>query len=396
MILSRTFKDASFDLPAKTRQLHGGCPHRFLSLFKPCRRLRPPARAVDAAIRPLMAQHDVPGMAVAVTVDGRTTFFNYGVASRETSTPVSESTLFELGSISKVFTATLASYAQVQGKLALDDHPGKYMPQLKGRPIDKASLLNLGTYSAGGLPLQFPDEVSEDGQMPGYFQQWKPGAASGAQRLYSNPSLGLFGHLTALALKTDFADAVENQLFPQLGLKRSFVRVPDSAKASYAWGYHRANKPVRVNPGVFAAEAYGVKSTSADMIRFVQVNMAPGQLAEPMRRAVAGTHTGYFQVGEMVQGLGWEQYPYPIALERLLAGNSVTMINEANTARQLTPPRAPVGPTLFNKTGSTGGFGTYVAFVPAKKIGIVMLANRGYPIPARVTAAHAISEQLAP
>ena len=113
-----------------------------------------------------------------------------------------------------------------------------------------------------------------------------------------------------------------------------------------------------------------------------------------MRRAIQGTHIGYFKIGEMVQGLGWEQYPYPITLDRLLAGNSVQMSLEANAATQLTPPQAPSQPTLFNKTGSTNGFGAYVAFVPAKKIGIVMLANRNVPTPARITAAHAVLEQL--
>jgi beta-lactamase class C len=349
---------------------------------------------VDSTIRPLMAEHDVPGMAVAVTVDGKPMFFNYGVASREKNAPVSEATLFELGSISKVFTATLASYAQVQGKLSLGDHPGKYMPRLKGSAIDKASLLNLGTYTAGGLPLQFPDEIENDAQMIRYFQQWKADAAAGTQRRYSNPSLGLFGHLTALALKRDFADAIETQLFPPLGLHGSYVRVPSSAMGDYAWGYNSANEPIRVNPGVFAAEAYGIKSTAADMIRFVQANIQPGSLDGPMRRAVEGTHVGYFQVGDMVQGLGWEQYSYPISAERLLAGNSATMIMEANPARQVA--RATSGPTLFNKTGSTNGFGGYVAFVPEEKIGIVMLANRNFPIPARVKAAHAILEQLSP
>ena len=350
---------------------------------------------VDTAIRPLMAEYDVPGMAVAVTVDGQPMFFNYGVASREKNTPVSEATLFELGSVSKTFTATLAAYAQVLGKLSLDEHPGKTMPQLKGSAIDKASLLNLGTYTAGGLPLQFPDEIS-DKQMTGYFRQWKPEAAPGVQRRYSNPSIGLLGHITGLALKSDFADAVETRLFPGLGLNHSYIHVPESAMADYAWGYDKANKAIRVNPGVFAAEAYGVKSTAADMMRFVQANIAPGKLEEPMQRAVDGTHIGYFKVGGMVQGLGWEQYPYPVTLEHLLAGNSENIIWESNPAKRLTPPLTPSGPTLFNKTGSTNGFGAYVAFVPEKKIGIVMLANRNFPIPARIKAAYAILEQLAP
>lgn len=349
---------------------------------------------VDAAILPVMAEYGVPGMAVAVTVDGHAFFANYGVASKEQKTPVSEATLFELGSVSKTFTATLGSYAQVLGKLALDDHPGQYMPQLKGRPIDQASLLHLATYTAGGLPMQFPDEVLND-QMISYFSEWKPDARPGARRKYSNPSVGLFAHIAALALKRDFVDAMENQLFPQLGLKSTYIRVPQSAMANYAWGYDKANQAKRVNPDLFSDEAYGVKSTAADMIHFVQANIAPDQLDGPMRRAVDGTHVAYYQIDNMVQGLGWEQYAYPVTLEKLLEGNSYGGLLNGNAASQIASPRAPAGPTLFNKTGSTNGFGSYVAFVPEKKIGVVLLANKNVPIPARVKAAHGILGQLA-
>ena len=85
-----------------------------------------------------------------------------------------------------------------------------------------------------------------------------------------------------------------------------------------------------------------------------------------------------------------------MTLERLLAGNSRTMIMEANAAASITPPQEPSGPTLFNKTGSTNGFGAYVAFVPEKKIGMIILANRNFPNPARLKATHAILEQIAP
>jgi beta-lactamase class C len=270
------------------------------------------------------------------------------------------------------------------------------MPQLKGSAIDRASLLDLGAYMAGGLPQQMPDQVTNDTQMQAYFRAWTPDAPPGTQRRYSNPSIGLFGHVTALALQSGFADAVEGLLFPALGLKHSHIRVPAAAMADYAWGYNSANQPVRVSPDVFDAETYGVKSSAADMIRFVQANIDLGQLPAPMRQAVECTHTGYFQIGDTVQGLGWEQYRAPVSLERLLDGNSDKMSRESNPATRLKPPQAPPPGTLFNKTGATRGFGSYVLFVPEYRVGIVMLANKNYPNAARVRAAYAILEQLAP
>jgi beta-lactamase class C len=96
----------------------------------------------------------------------------------------------------------------------------------------------------------------------------------------------------------------------------------------------------------------------------------------------------------MTQGLGWEMYAYPTDLERLLAGNSAQMALKPNKVTNLTPPLPPQENVLINKTGSTNGFGAYVAFVPAKGIGIVMLANKNYPIPARVKAAYQVLTAL--
>lgn len=349
---------------------------------------------VDAAIRPVMAEHAVPGMAVAVTVDGKAMFFNYGVAAKEGGAPVSEHTLFELGSISKLFTAALACHAEDAGVLSLQDRPGKYLPELKGSAVDRASLLELGTYAAGGLPLQFPAEVTDDKAMVAYFRQWQPDAEPGVQRRYSNPSIGLLGRSAALAFGSDFGTALETRLFPQLGLRASYVQVPEQAMPQYAWGYDSEGRPARIRRGVFDAEAYGVKSSTADMIRFVQANIEPQALSAPMRRALACTHVGRFEVGGTVQALGWEHYPYPLPLERLLAGNSADISQRANPARRLSPTRVPGPDTLFNKTGATRGFSAYVAYVPARRVGVVMLTNKFVPAEARIKAAYAIIEQM--
>ena len=92
-------------------------------------------RTVDAAIRPLMTKDGIHGMAVGIIVAGKPYVYNYGVASTETGKPVTRDTLFELGSISKTFTATLASYAQVSGNLSLSDTTGKYLPDLQGSRV---------------------------------------------------------------------------------------------------------------------------------------------------------------------------------------------------------------------------------------------------------------------
>ena len=352
------------------------------------------AAAVDSAFRPLLQAHDVPGMAVAVTIDGKQYFFNYGVASKESNAPVTKETLFEIGSISKTFTATLASWAQALGKLSLDDHPAKYMTQLRGSAIDRASLLNLATFSAGGLPLHFPSAVTNDAAMVTFFRDWKPSAAPGTLRRYSNPSIGLFGRVTALAMDRKFVDLMEGELLPKLGLGRSFIRIPKGEMDRFAWGY-KAGKATRGMPAVFDEEAYGIKSSAADMIRFVEANIRPEVLEPQLKRAIETTHVGYFRTGEMVQGLGWELYPYPTALKQMLAGNSEEIVMKPNPTTQLTPPLVPSQPTLFNKTGSTNGFGAYAVFVPAKRIGLVMLANRNFPVPVRLAAAHAVLEQLA-
>lgn len=347
------------------------------------------AASVEATIRPLMQQQAIPGMAVALSVDGKQYLFNYGVASKQTNQPVDADTLFEIGSVSKTFTATLAGFAQAHRKLNLGDVASKHWPALKGSAFDGVTLLNLGTYSAGGLPLQFPDQVKDEKGVISYYAHWKPDYAPGTHRLYSNPSLGLFGYLAAKSLGKPFTDVMNDELLPQLGLQRTYLQVPAEQTGHYAQGYTRDNKAARVGPGPLDAEAYGVKTTAGDLLRFVELQIQPQSLSIDLQRAIALTQTGYYRVGEMTQGLGWETYRYPVSLRHLLKGNSTAMTLKPHPVTWLKPARLPPD-TLLNKTGSTNGFGAYVVFVPSKRIGIVLLANKNYPNDERVKAAHAL------
>jgi beta-lactamase class C len=350
--------------------------------------------AVDRAMTPVIAHNGIRGMAVGI-VDGDEHYvFNYGVASTETGKPVTNETLFELGSVSKTFTATLASYAQVRGYLSLSDPTSRFLPSLQKSPFGNVTLLNLGTHTPGGLPLQVPDNISNNKQLMQYFKAWQPTYAPGTYRTYANPSIGTLGLITAKSMGQDFDGLMEGQLFPALGMKNTYIKVPAAKVPDYAQGYTKDGAPIRMAPGVLSSEAYGIKTTAADMNRFVEANMNLIRVDEKLQRAIANTHIGYFKAGPMTQDLIWEQYPYPVKLESLLAGNSPQMIFSATPVTEIKPPQDPRGDVWINKTGSTNGFGAYIAFIPQKRLGIVILANKNFPIDERVTAAYRILTSL--
>ena len=115
----------------------------------------------DAA-QALMRDNGIPGLAIAIIDNGRQHYYEFGVADTASRQAVTGDTLFELGSISKTFTATLAGYAQAQGKLSMTARAGDYLPELAGTAFGKLSLINLATHTTGGMPLQFPDSVSDN------------------------------------------------------------------------------------------------------------------------------------------------------------------------------------------------------------------------------------------
>jgi beta-lactamase class C len=348
------------------------------------------AKVVAGVTGPMMQRYGIPGMAVGLVMDGHRYVYDFGIASKATGKAVTRDTLFEIGSVSKTFTATLASYAQIRKRLSLADNSSKYLPSLRGTSFDKVSVLNLGTHTTGGMPLQFPDDVKTDAQMMRYFHDWKPASAPGTVRTYANPNVGMLGLIAARSLNGDFDALMERRVFRGLSLHHTYLQVPKAAMANYAQGYTKSDAPARMTPGVLASEAYGVRTTADDLLRFVEANIGPAQIDRDLQRAIVATHTGYYRLGAMTQDLIWEQYRYPVALEDLRTGNSAKVSSEANPVVPIDPPSPPQDDVLINKTGSTNGFGAYVAFVPAKKFGIVLLANKNYPIEARVTAAYEI------
>src|SRR5690606_18321334 len=224
--------------------------------------------AVREAARQFMREQDIPGLAVGWSIDGQARLYHYGVASKATHQPVTGDTLFEIGSISKTFTVTLAAYAQAAGKLSLRDATARHVPELAGSRFGEVPLLHLATHTAGGFPLQVPDHIQDTAQLFDYLRTWQPRYPAGARRTYANPSIGMLGVAAARSLGQPYRDAAA-ALFGQLGLSSTYIAVPAAAMGRYAQGYNRQDAPVRLNPAVLADEAYGVKTSARDLLRFV-------------------------------------------------------------------------------------------------------------------------------
>ncbi|WEX86599.1 beta-lactamase [Sinorhizobium garamanticum] len=346
-----------------------------------------------AAFASAIEEYKIPGLVVGVTKNGEHSFYATGLASRADNRPVTPDTLFELGSISKVFNVTLAALAEQRGQLSLDDKVSRHLCADACSIGDGMTLMDLATHHSGGLPLQVPDDIADTKELVNWLKDWQP--PQPGTRSYSNISIGLLGHIAASAMEADYTQAVQTVLIPAFGLENTFIDVPAKAMDNYAFGYERkTDKPIRAAPGVLDAEAYGIKSSARDMLKLLDVELGTGTVSPELKAAVRRTQEGQFRTAKFTQDMIWEQYPWPVDLETMVAGNGYDFILHPQKADKIEPPLAPQKDVIINKTGSTNGFGGYVVLLPAENLGIVVLANRNYPNEARVRATYALIEAL--
>ena len=340
----------------------------------------------EEIFRPVIEAHDIPGIAIGLTLNGEQYFFTDGMADRDAAVPVDKDTLFELGSNSKLFNAALAALAEQKGLMSLHDPVAKYLPDLAGGAFDQISLYDLAAHATGNLPLQVPDGITDRPALMAWLAKWEPDVDPASRRSYSNVSIGLLGLITGDRFGMSYAEAATSALFPALGLHSTYITVPDAALSHYAFGYSRKdNRAIRVNPGMLDSEAYGAKSSITDMTHFLEAHLGHVALDNDVSAALARTRVAEYDTAHYAQAMIWEAYPWPVTAAQLEAGNSSEMaLSPQPLTRHAEGP--PDDAVFFNKTGSTNGFGSYVAMVPSEEIGVVILANRNYPNPVRAGA----------
>src|SRR5262249_6924630 len=158
--------------------------------------LAAPAAGADGQVERIVTRHVrsiVPpdcggGVAVAVRIEGRTLFFNYGWADRANKRPITTDTLFNLASLRKVFETTLLAQAVGNGELRLDDPVAKYVAELdRNGDIGRVTLGQLATHTSGLLlPQDHPPWPDWGYTLPEFIRTlnaWKADKAPGQQHV---------------------------------------------------------------------------------------------------------------------------------------------------------------------------------------------------------------------
>ena len=194
---------------------------------------------------------DQPGAAVLVIKDGKVVLRKgYGLANVELGVPLGPGDVFELGSITKQFTAAAVLLLQEQGKLRVEDEITKYLPDYPTHG-EKITIENLLTHTSGitnytNLPEWFP-RIREDMPLPaliGLFKDKPLDFKPGTQWNYSNSGYILLGAIIEKASGKSYEQLVEEEIFQKLGMSQSRYNHPEEVVPHRVAGYEGRGKEI--------------------------------------------------------------------------------------------------------------------------------------------------------
>lgn len=307
-------------------------------------------RSLDAFVAP------APGAVVIVGIvdHGVTHIYTAGTPPAD-APPLDASTEFQIGSITKTFTATLLAKMVRSGKVHLDDPIGKYLPagihapSYKGKQI---TLLNLAEQNSGlpEMPANFApsnpaDPYADYGTAPLYdfLGRYVLTRAPGAKFAYSNLGVGLLGVLLSKAAHTDYPSLVSSGVFKPLGMNETSASVTPQIQARLMPGLTQGLTPSPAWTFSALAGAGAINSSMHDMLLYLKANMeAPS--------------------GSLGSAMAFAQQPRSDTTLAPFMRIGLTWFTNVNSH-------------ITWHNGQTGGYHSFLGFDRAEETGIVVLAN---------------------
>jgi serine-type D-Ala-D-Ala carboxypeptidase/endopeptidase len=300
------------------------------------------------------------GLVVGVTADGESAFWHRG------RLPDGARSILEIGSITKVFTATLLAELAREGLVSLDDPVQRFLPDdvrmpRHGREI---TLEDLATHRSGlpALPkgLLVPGLTRErrnpyaslgEAKLKEAIASTSPRREPGKRTAYSNYGMGLLGYVLARRADMSYEQLVRARICEPLDLVDTWIETPSSERARVATGHTWRGRETPHWDLAALAGAGGLRSTAPDLLRFLRLHAPDSDSAleaaarETRRRRASWARTGV--------GLGWLILP----------------------AGRRFPWHRLSFDVVFHE-GGTGGFRSFAGVVPETGAATVVLANQ--------------------
>ncbi len=325
----------------------------------------PPPVSGEADIAALLEDRiDLSGTSVGIVVgivdrEGRR-IISHGRAREGKGSPPDGDSIFEIGSVTKVFTALVLADMVQKGEVRLSDPVSKYLPPdvtVPSQAHREITLADLATHTSG-LP-SVPDNAASDMHNPfrGYttdkafefLGSYKLTYPIGTQYVYSNFGMGLLGHALERRAGCDYEELIRSRITGPLQMTSTYVNMGAGVRERLVQGYFHPEKPA----GPWTIESLqgmgALHSTVNDLLRFLSINL--GLESHPMSSALALTHVGRTtgKTPDQEIALGWH------------------IDHRFNN-------------TIIWHNGLTTGFRSYIAIDPLAQRGVVVLSNTGVPI----------------
>jgi CubicO group peptidase (beta-lactamase class C family) len=277
------------------------------------------SRPVSALISPdtvrsLMDEFAIPGVAVGVVHGGDEEVAGFGVTSVEHPLAVDGDTLFQIGSISKTFTATAAMRLVEEGRVDLDEPVRRHLPELRLADEDTAArvtMRHLLSHTGGWVgdyfdPIGHGDDVLA--QMVSRLDRLEQLTPLGEVWSYNNAGFYIAGRVIEVVIGKPFEEAMKELVFAPLELERCFFFAEDVMTHRFAVGHDRSGSVARPWPiGRPSAAVGGVIASASELLRYARLQFGESDLLS--RESLAEMWTAQADApgaqGADEVGLGW-------------------------------------------------------------------------------------------
>lgn len=305
-----------------------------------------------------LAKRSNGAVVIGVLQRGKTHWLGFGQVSATNTNAPDVDTLFEIGSVTKVFTGIALARMVNEGKLKLDDPIAKLLPSEVVLPADllPITLRQLATHTAGlpRLPSNLdlsatnalnPYAAYTTNELYAYLRAAQLESPPGKKSTYSNLGVGLLGHLLELKAGLPYEQLLREQIVDPLGMTNTGLTLTPAQRARFTPGHDAKGNVVSNWDFAVLTPAGALRSDAADLLRFLQANLTTN--ATPLNLSLALAQQTHYESWLGNLGLGWQ-------------------IEEA--------------PGVYRFHWHNGGTGGYVSFIGldrAHQTGVVLLSNYG-------------------